>query len=173
MAEWEISLSPFYSPLDIGMRKGKRQFSSHTVTFMVTAQGRTQRPFITQGRHLLRHCSFDFLLSSLISEYSVVTPRGTPPLSIPFLSLLSSFYAVHISKKTVSVLSSKSFFPSGYSNVIHFLCHRWIYPSISNHCINYLVLFLTSRQIHSTNCDRVISLIIPFYPCCPHHTSRV
>lgn len=98
MAEWEISLSPFYSPLDIGIREGKRQCSSHTVTFMLIAQGRSQRPFITQGRPLLRHRGFDSLLSSLITDYSIVTPRGTPPLNVAFLFLLSSFYATCISK---------------------------------------------------------------------------
>jgi len=119
-----VSLS---SHSDIGMREGKSQCSSHTMTVMLVAQGKTQRPFITQGRPLLRHCGFDSLLSSLISEYSVVAPRGTPPLNTPLLSLLCSFFAACISQNPVFILGRRDFFPSRYSNVIlFFLRHHWI-----------------------------------------------
>lgn len=54
MVTLEVTLSPFSPYLDIGLKEGKSQRSSHTVTFMMIAQilkGLSQSyPFITRAK---------------------------------------------------------------------------------------------------------------------------
>lgn len=82
MGEWEISP---YSLLNIGMREGKSQCFSHTMTFMLITQGNTQRSFITQSTPFLRTHSLSFQ-----ANFRVLTsdPQGNSNFEHP-ISILT------------------------------------------------------------------------------------